>query len=182
MFRRILDLPTVKTGLPIGNLTSQLFANLYLNELDRLIVETLRPKHFIRYMDDFLLLDTDKLKLSEALRQIDNFVTCRLHLEINKRVTRLFPVRMGVEFVGYIHKAGYIRVRKSTWKREKRRLRETTRKFREGKIPEAKFVNIYASIMGHLQHADSYGTLTRLAYHKLLMVIHNHQRNENKKA
>ncbi|MDR1831626.1 MAG: hypothetical protein LBQ97_02690 [Fusobacteriaceae bacterium] len=171
LFRRILDLPNETIGLPIGNLTSQLFANIFLNEIDKYIVNEIRPAHYIRYMDDFLLLDANKAKLQEARSYIEIYLRDRLHLDLNLKVTRLFPVRMGVEFVGYVHWHNYTKVRKRTWKREKANMKRSAKKLLARRITKEKFVNIYASINGNLQHADAYKTQNLMNIFKLQTIL-----------
>jgi len=70
-------------GLPIGNLTSQLWANVYLDQLDHFVKETLREKYYVRYMDDFVILKGDKQYLLEVKREIEGFLTDKLDLQLN---------------------------------------------------------------------------------------------------
>ena len=142
-------------GLPVGNLTSQLSANIYLTPLDNYIKEVLKPKDYIRYMDDFILLDTDKEKLKEMLRKIELFLMEELELELNSK-TRIFPVKDGVDFVGYMHRNGYKKLKKSTWKRNKKNIKKVYLKYKEGKVTTECFRSTCSSIIGHLKHCDSY--------------------------
>lgn len=88
-------------GLPIGNLTSQFAANVYLNELDSYISREIRPRFFGRYVDDIVLMDTDKNRLLEARDQIAGFLRTRLALRLHHGKTRLQPAHHGVDFVGW---------------------------------------------------------------------------------
>lgn len=88
-------------GLPIGNLTSQFAANIYLNEIDYFIKKHIRPQHYGRYVDDLLLMDTDKNKLLKARKQIADFLECELYLKLHHGKTRLQLVKHGVDFVGW---------------------------------------------------------------------------------
>lgn len=78
------------TGLPIGNLTSQLFSNIYLNELDKFIKHTIRCKAYLRYMDDFLLFSGEKRVLWDALNEISFFLTSKLRLQLHSKKTNCF--------------------------------------------------------------------------------------------
>ena len=89
-------------GLPIGNLTSQLFSNVYLNELDQFVKRTLGFRHYGRYVDDFFIVDSSRDRLLDALPEISDFLTSTLHLRLNDNKTRLLPVSGGVPFLGAV--------------------------------------------------------------------------------
>lgn len=91
-----------KKGLPLGNQTSQWFALFYLNRIDRLVKETLRVKHYIRYMDDMILLHRDKTYLQFCLKQIEAVCQNELHLELNQK-TQIGKATNGVDFLGFRH-------------------------------------------------------------------------------
>lgn len=91
-------------GLPIGNLSSQFFANVYLDSLDQHVKHHIKAKHYIRYVDDMILLHEDPQWLNSAKLKIGNFVNLRLHLQLNPRKTILQPITRGVDFVGQIIK------------------------------------------------------------------------------
>jgi hypothetical protein len=97
IFDRIID--SYPDGVPIGNLTSQYFANFYLSGLDHYIKETLRIPVYIRYMDDMLLLENDKLKLKAAVSSIESYLTDRLFLKLKPAV--FGRTAAGVSFLGY---------------------------------------------------------------------------------
>lgn len=87
-------------GIPIGNLTSQLFANIYLSSLDHFIKEDLRVKYYLRYMDDMVIIDNSKENLARLLSEIKIFLKTKLRLELNKK-TQIFPIKRGLDFLGY---------------------------------------------------------------------------------
>lgn len=89
-------------GLPIGNLSSQFFANVYLNALDQFIKHKLRARHYIRYVDDFVLLHESPQWLNDALEQITAFLPAKLGIELNPRKTILQPIERGIDFVGQV--------------------------------------------------------------------------------
>ncbi|PJA89066.1 MAG: hypothetical protein CO138_02405 [Candidatus Moranbacteria bacterium CG_4_9_14_3_um_filter_33_15] len=99
-------------GLPIGNYTSQFFANLYLNEADQFVKHTLKCKHYFRYMDDLLLLHSDKNQLLKWRREISEFLTKKLLLTLHPKKQILQPVNHGINFLGYIVKPDYTISRK----------------------------------------------------------------------
>lgn len=89
-------------GLPIGNLSSQFFANVYLDALDQFAKHQLRSRHYIRYVDDFVLLHESPQWLNNAYAQIREFLPQRLGIELNPRKTILQPIERGIDFVGQV--------------------------------------------------------------------------------
>lgn len=87
-------------GLPIGNLTSQLFSNVYMNELDQYVKRTLHCKHYGRYVDDFFIVSADKSWLVSLQQPIKTFLQEHLELELNAGKTRIYDVRYGIDFLG----------------------------------------------------------------------------------
>lgn len=87
-------------GLPIGNLTSQLYSNVYLNILDQYMKRVLHCKHYGRYVDDFYVVSKDKEFLKSIIKEIEKFMMNSLHLEIQKKKTHIINVKYGVEFLG----------------------------------------------------------------------------------
>jgi RNA-directed DNA polymerase len=95
---------TADTGLPIGNLSSQFFANVHLNLLDQFCTHQLKGRHYVRYVDDFILLDTSAQRLNAAHDRIAQFLPERLGARLNPTKTILQPVARGVDFVGHVIK------------------------------------------------------------------------------
>lgn len=87
-------------GLPIGNYTSQMFANIYLNEVDQYIKHKLHCKWYFRYMDDSIILVRTKQEAKEILQKIQAFLKEKLELELNSK-TQIFKNKQGVNFCGY---------------------------------------------------------------------------------
>ncbi len=116
-------------GLPIGNYTSQFFANVYLNEVDQFVKHQLKCRHYFRYMDDLLLLHPDKQKLKNWRDEISKFLQKNLKLKLHPKKQTLRPVGQGIDFLGYIVKPDYSLVRKRTVKKLKNNLKDFNRKF-----------------------------------------------------
>lgn len=91
-----------KQGIPIGNLTSQLFANIYLNEMDQFIKRKLKVSFYFRYMDDFLMIAKTKIELRETRQKLEVFLQDELKLYFNEKATRFFPIRIGIPFLGFL--------------------------------------------------------------------------------
>lgn len=110
-------------GMPIGSLTSQMFANLYLDPLDHFVKERLRVRHYVRYMDDFVVLAADRAEARHRLGEIEAFLAERLRLGLNPRRTVIAPLSAPLDFLGYVHRAGGgTRVRRRSVRRLRRRL------------------------------------------------------------
>ena len=157
LLNSIIDSTGTDTGIPVGNLTSQLFANLYLNELDRFVKETLHVRRYIRYMDDFVILSDDKQYLRDALRRIEGFLLGNLHLKMNPK-TAILNAKNGIDFCGYIHWFDHKKVRKTCI----RRMRQAIKAYRKGKISEERLQKSVQSWLGHISHADTYGLRERI--------------------
>ncbi len=89
-----------KKGIPIGNYTSQFFANIYMNELDQYVKHILKCKYYVRYMDDFIILLKAKQECIEVKKIIETFIDSHLELKLNDK-SRYYPYSMGVNFCGY---------------------------------------------------------------------------------
>ena len=153
-------------GMPIGSLTSQLFANVYLNELDKFVKHSLKMKYYIRYMDDFIIFSENKSELHYILNEIENFLKTKLELELNNK-TRIHPVKTGVEFVGYIHFYNKIRIRKSSWKRFKKNLKTTKKSYDKNTINKETYNNTISSYYGHLKHTKNKKNINKIVKMKL---------------
>lgn len=99
-------------GLPIGNLTSQFFANVYLNELDQFIKHKLKVKFYIRYVDDLVLLGNSKNELRMQMITVGKFAKECLHLRMHPGKQYIRPSSDGIDFLGYVVRADYILMRR----------------------------------------------------------------------
>jgi hypothetical protein len=142
-------------GLPIGNLTSQHFANLYLGELDHYVKERLRIKGFLRYMDDTLLFADDKPSLHRWLADIRQFLQAQLRLELKEPATWLAPVSEGIPFLGLRIYPGVIRLNRRTLRRFRRQVRGREKAYRAGSLGITDLTNAVASQFAHVSHADT---------------------------
>jgi retron-type reverse transcriptase len=88
-------------GMPLGNMTSQVFANIYLNELDQFVKHKLKAKYYIRYVDDFVILHENKVILEEYKRKIDIFLKKELELELHKTKSKISSINQGINFLGF---------------------------------------------------------------------------------
>lgn len=142
-------------GIPIGNLLSQLSANLYLSLLDHYVKEHHRARYYLRYMDDFCIVHAGKKYLAFLKDQISNFLDIRLKLKFNRK-TSIFPITQGVDFLGYRTWTTYRLIRKRSAKRMRRRLKAMARKYANGEIRLDKIRASVVSWIGHCVHANTY--------------------------
>jgi len=149
-------------GIPIGNLTSQLFANVYLNELDKFVKRIMRQKYYIRYMDDFLILGIDKKRLAELKEKIKIFLREKLKLKMHPKKAEIFPIDKGVDFLGYVVLGSRRRLRKSTVKRFIKKKRHYKIMLKNGDLSENALKGALASWRGYADFADTYKLMERL--------------------
>jgi len=119
-------------GLPIGNLTSQFFSNVYLNEMDQFIKRKLKCKYYCRYVDDFVILDESAQKLNEYYKQIGEFIKDNLELTLHATKKDINLITHGIDFVGYQVKVGRIVLRSKV-------IKKCSRKINEWKISPERF-------------------------------------------
>ena len=139
-------------GLPIGNLTSQLYSNVYLNRLDQFVKRELKCKHYGRYVDDFYIISTDKAFLHEVSKKIERFLKEELHLECNKVKTRITNVKYGVEFLGAYIKKNRTYISNQSLKRIKKKIYDYDRANWENTT----VINSVNSYLGILAHYSSF--------------------------
>jgi len=139
-------------GLPLGSVTSQLFANLYLNRIDHYIKRSLKHKHYIRYMDDLIILCEDKNTLRHSLRKI-NIEVGKIILQINNK-TIIGRLKEGIDFVGY-----------KTWYNRKVIRKRNLYKIKKI-LKHVSSVQIIITYLAHSLHSNSYIYVKSLIKHK----------------
>lgn len=142
-------------GMPIGNLTSQLLANVYLNELDQYCKHKLKVRRYVRYMDDIIILSDSKQELHDILSCITEFLETHLQLTLNDKTT-IRPVTMGVPFIGLDIWATHRTLRKKSSLRVRRRLLWSARQYAAGNIEYEKFDATLQSYLGLLKYNNCY--------------------------
>lgn len=154
---RLLDLlhtiifsDAARVGIPIGNYTSQYFANIYLNKLDQYCKHNLGVKYYVRYMDDFILLASNKQKAKQWYRAIQRYAEGYLHLKLNPK-SCFYPSSHGLDFVGYKIMNNCLRLRQ----RSKRKLNNIIWNYQHDYTTEADFVTSVAAWLGHAGHANA---------------------------
>jgi hypothetical protein len=160
--KTLFKLPKDK-GLPIGNLTSQFFANVYMNDFDNYVKRVLKVKHYMRYVDDFVLFDASKQRLEECYEKIKDYLRHHLSLEL-RADTKLKKHTEGLDFLGYIIRPQYALVRRRVvhnFKYKKAKYLEAY-EAQKGQMSLAeikRFLSVRASFVSHAKHANSYNLL-----------------------
>ena len=153
----LFDITEHTLGLPIGNLTSQFFANVYLNPLDHFIKHVLRVRGYVRYMDDFILFGDSPAQLRDWGRGVKAFLQS-LMLHMHPKKYRLMPTARGVDFAGFVlFSDGRVRVRSSTVKRFDRRFKRMLWEMRTKRRQASDITQRVQAWTAHTLHAQSYG-------------------------
>lgn len=152
-----------KKGIPIGNYTSQVFANLYLNELDQYIKRVLKVRYYFRYMDDSVILTKNKKEAKEILEKIKAFLDKKLNLELNSK-TQIFKSKQGVNFCGYQINEYRIKIRPKGKKKLKRKIKELKQQIKNGKMTSKEAQKYLCGHMGYIKYANVYNLTSKLFY------------------
>ncbi|HXK31860.1 MAG TPA: reverse transcriptase/maturase family protein [Candidatus Paceibacterota bacterium] len=154
-------------GLPLGNITSQIFANIYLNELDQFIKHKLKIKYYIRYCDDFVILSNSDEYLRKLIFTINDFLRERLKLSFHSDKISIRKYRQGVDFLGYVSFPYHRVLRTKTKRRMFRKIRQKIIELKLNKIPKESFNQSVQSYLGILKHCNSYKLKMKL-FNKLI--------------
>ena len=153
LLNKIID--SVPEGIPIGNLTSQLFANIFLNQLDYFVKQELKVKYYIRYMDDFIILHESKQELHKIKLEIKIHLK-KIKLKMHTKKNNIFPTNLGIDFLGYRIFNNYRLARKSTIKRFLFQIKIKIRKYNLNEIEFKKLMESFNSWYAYLNHGDTY--------------------------
>ena len=151
-------------GMPLGNLTSQFFANVYLNELDYFVKHKLKAKYYIRYVDDFVIFHRSKKRLVYFEKEINNFLLSKLKIWLHPNKTKILALRNGVSFLGYKIFFHY----KILVKRNRRALKNKARLVLANKLSREKFLEFLVGWNGHAKWSNSFNL--RKEIEKLILV------------
>ncbi len=146
-----------KSGLPLGNVTSQLFANIYLDELDQFIKHKLKIKYYLRYCDDFVILEERKESLEKIINPINDFLKNKLKLNMHPDKIIIRKYHQGIDFLGYVVLPCHRVLRTKTKKRILKKLFKKHQDFKNGLISEKSFNQSVQSYFGILGHCEGRG-------------------------
>ncbi|NJP12608.1 MAG: RNA-directed DNA polymerase [Leptolyngbyaceae cyanobacterium RU_5_1] len=144
-----------RQGLPIGNLTSQFFANFYLSGFDHFVKEDLKAQQYLRFVDDFALFADDRQFLADACSAIESYLAT-LRLRIHPIKSQLFETHYGANFVGFRILPDRIRVRNDNLRRARRRLKHLQQAYASGELSLETITQRLQSWEAHLLHGDTW--------------------------
>lgn len=157
----LIDCDNESVGIPIGNYTSQFFANIYLDRLDKFIKHNLKVKYYVRYMDDFVLLVKDREEARELYFVINEFLNESLKLSLNSK-SRYYPSSFGADFCGYRIWSTHRLIRNRSKNKIKKNVSKWNDLYDGGKLSRKDFILSFNSWLGHVKHANSYTLQTRV--------------------
>jgi retron-type reverse transcriptase len=143
-------------GLPLGNLTSQLLVNIYMNEFDQFVKHRLKVKYYVRYADDFVLLSQDRGELENLLTLIREYLNMSLKLRLHPKKVSISTLASGIDFLGWVHFPYHRQIRTSTKRRVIRKLMVNRKS------------EVAISYMGLLQHGDAHDLSKDLGLQEML--------------
>jgi retron-type reverse transcriptase len=155
-----------RRGMPLGNLTSQLFSNIYLNPLDHFVKRKLKEKYYIRYADDFLIISRDRSRLKKLILIIKIFLENVLKLELHPKKIELRKWSRGIDFLGYISFPHHTVLRTKTKRRMIRKIKHNIQLLNNGEIVKESFDQSTQSYLGLLKHCRSFSI-----YQQILKLI-----------
>lgn len=142
--------------MPIGNVTSQVLANIYLDKLDQFIKQQLKIKHYFRYADDFVILHQDKLLLEVWLDLISDFVQQKLFLNLHPDKTEIRKLSQGIDFLGYVVLPHHIVLRTKTKRRMFKKLRQKQLALEQEQITPESYNQTLQSYLGVLKQGNNF--------------------------
>lgn len=143
-------------GMPIGNLTSQFFANIYMDPFDRFVKDDLRVKYYIRYADDFVVLSNSKTYLEDLIPKLEEFLKEKLKLSFHPNKISIRNYYLGLDFLGYIIFPYFILPRTKTKRRIFKKLLKKVQLAKQGKISQQSLNQTIQSYLGYLSYANTY--------------------------
>jgi RNA-directed DNA polymerase len=155
LVKTIID-STQCPGIPIGNLLSQLSANLYLHELDRFVKHDLAVRDYCRYMDDFLLFCDTKAQADHLFGLVEHFLSSNLQLKLSRKKCRSYSTKAGFPFCGSMVFSSHTKILNKTVSRNRKKLRKMVNLVRQSKLDPEHVVNTMEAILGHCLHSRNY--------------------------
>lgn len=143
-------------GLPLGNVTSQLFANIYLNELDQYVKYVLKERYYIRYCDDFVIVGLDQGHLADLVPKIKVFLRDRMRLDLHPRKVEIRKLSQGIDFLGYVALPHRRVIRTTTRQRIFYKIDKKAEELRRGLLDKRSLNRSVQSYLGVLKHCKGY--------------------------
>ena len=163
LIKEIIYAQPREKGIEIGNYTSQIFANIYLNEVDQFIKHKLKVKYYARYLDDSVMMVQTKQEAKEILRQVEEFLDKELKLKLNDK-TQIFKGKQGVNFCGYKINEYRLKLRDKGKRRLKNKVKKLEMKVKKGEMTSKDAKVFLAGHIGYITWADVYNLTNKLFY------------------
>ena len=165
LIKEILYSQKREKGLEIGNYTSQMFANIYLNEIDQFVKNKLHIKYYCRYLDDSIVIVKTKKEAKNALKEIQKFLNENLQLELNKK-TQIFKNKQGVNFCGYKINEYRLKIRDKGKRKLKKKVKKLKEQIKLGKITSKEAHKYLAGHMGYIKIANVKNLADKIFYNE----------------
>ncbi|MDP3734536.1 MAG: reverse transcriptase domain-containing protein [Nanoarchaeota archaeon] len=149
-------------GMPLGNLTSQFFANIYLNELDQFVKHTLKAGYYIRYVDDFVILHSSSNLLKMYEQKIGLFLRKKLALELHPHKSKIITLESGIHFLGFRIFYHYRLIRKKNMHKSQQKFRQLQQEYQEGLLDREKVIEYLEGWLAFASQANTYKYRRRL--------------------
>ena len=143
-------------GMPLGNLTSQFFANIYLAELDHFVKHELKAKYYLRYVDDFVILHSSKAQLQNWNTRINEFLDWRLKLSLHPDKTKIIPLQSGIPLVGFRFFYHYRLLKRNNLRKMQKRLALFMEKYAAGEIEQRRILLSNSGWQGYAKMGNTY--------------------------
>lgn len=163
LIKEILYAQKREKGIEIGNYTSQIFANIYLNEVDQFIKHDLKIKYYARYLDDSILIVHTKEEAKQALEKIKKFLDEKLELQLNAK-TQIFKGKQGVNFCGYKINEYRLKIRDRGKRKLKNKVKKLKNEVKRGKMSSHEAKKYLAGHVGYIKWANVYHLTNKLFY------------------
>ena len=163
LIKEILYANKREKGLEIGNYTSQMFANIYLNEVDQYIKHKLKVKYYCRYLDDSIVIVRTKKEAKEILEKIKKYLKENLELELNQK-TQIFKNKQGVNFCGYKINEYRMKIRDKGKRKLKKKVKKLKEEIQKGNITSKEAKKYLAGHLGYIKYANNYNLLNKIFY------------------
>ena len=165
-FLKLLDIvidssPEGERGIPLGNVSSQDFANIYLNEVDQFCIRYLGIKYYTRYMDDIVFIAPTRGKAQEWLLKVVDFLNERLHLNTNEK-TKIYPLRQGVNAYGFKIRTTHLELRTESKQRAKKRIKKMDEKLKAGELSKEEAIQTVQSWLGFARWASAFNLCRKI--------------------
>ena len=163
LIKEILYANKREKGLEIGNYTSQMFANIYLNEVDQYIKHKLKVRYYCRYLDDSIVIVKTKKEAKEILEKIKKYLKENLELKLNQK-TQIFKNKQGVNFCGYKINEYRMKLRDKGKRNLKKKVKKLKEEIKKGNLTSKQAKKYLAGHLGYIKYANNYNLLNKIFY------------------